>query len=309
MVATFPIARRSTNFPCSVVPDRNARPLALMRSSRSRLSLIRAAVAETNQREEDGRGQFESRIGGDALREIARHFHVAPQNPDDSFAAEIAQHEPQLQRSETPAQRQAVFGEIDGAVLLGGLKIGRRFFERQHAPHDVLPASIENAQIDGREEPLVRIHHQRIGLRRAVEDVAVFFEQRGRSGIGGVDVKPEIVAPGDLADLRNGIDAGGGSGPGRRDHAERLSGRREVFCDHRRPAHPGACGIRHRKERGGCYRGRCRRPERRGRWRNARARKHRGPAEDVRRCGARLERRARARPGSRAGCRWKRCRE
>jgi hypothetical protein len=102
------------------------------------------------------------------LCQIASHRHVAPENSRDPGAAEIPQYKPQLQRPEPPAQRQAVFGEIDRAILLDGMEIGRRLFQRKHAPHDILFTGKENAEVHRSEEPLVRINHHRIGLCRPI---------------------------------------------------------------------------------------------------------------------------------------------
>ena len=62
---------------------------------------------------------------------------------------------------------------------------------------------------------------------------AMFSEQRGGSGIGSVDVKPETVFPGDRADFLNGVDAGSGreSGPSRPRRG--LSSCGEILRDHR----------------------------------------------------------------------------
>jgi len=64
------------------------------------------------------------------LREVLRQFQVMAKNLGNPLASEIPQNKPQLEGSESPAQRQAVVGEIHGAILLGSLKVWRCFFQR-----------------------------------------------------------------------------------------------------------------------------------------------------------------------------------
>ena len=86
-------------------------------------------------------------------------------------------------------------------------EIRGRFVEGEGSAHDIRATRVQDAEVDGREQPLVRIHDERIGARGAVEDVAMLFEQRRGSSISGIDVQPEAMAFGDCGDGGQGIDA------------------------------------------------------------------------------------------------------
>ena len=113
----LPMARRSTNFPRSVVPERSASPGGVDAFQQVAILLVGAAQPEAHQRKQHRRGQLEiAHRPGLCSREFPRHAHVPAQHFGDAFAAVIAQHEPQLQRAEAASQRHAVFGEIHGSA-------------------------------------------------------------------------------------------------------------------------------------------------------------------------------------------------
>ena len=111
VVAMLPMASRKHEFPAQLRFRKETRGRwQLMRSSSSRFSSSGAAQPEAHQRKQHGRGEFEASVGLDASGEFPRHAHVPAQDFRDPFAAVVAQHEPQLQRAEAPAQSHAVFG-------------------------------------------------------------------------------------------------------------------------------------------------------------------------------------------------------
>lgn len=112
-------------------------------------------------------------------------------------------------------------------------EIRGRFVEGEGSAHDIRATRVQDAEVDGREQPLVRIHDDRIGAGGAVEDVAMLFEQRRGSSISGIDVQPEAMAFGDCGDGGQRIDCGRGCGSQGRDHAERFVALREIALDHR----------------------------------------------------------------------------
>src|ERR1051325_6048836 len=70
-------------------------------------------------------------------------------------------------------------------------------------------AGEEDAEFHRRHEPFVRIHNDRVRMLHAVPNESKFGADRRRACIGGVDVEPASLAPGDLADGGNGIDGDG----------------------------------------------------------------------------------------------------
>ena len=115
--------------------------------------------------------------------------------------------------------------------MFGGDQVRGSFVERQSAAHDFRAAGVENAQVHRDEQPLVRIDHHGVGFGRAVENVAMFFEQSRGSAVCGVDVQPQIVALRDRSDVFQGIDARRRRGAESRDYAERLLSVRDVLLD------------------------------------------------------------------------------
>ena len=72
--------------------------------------------------------------------------------------------EPQLQGAEPAAELDAVVHVIHCARILGGSQVFGN--QREGPAQNFRPAGVERAQIDRREQPFVRIHHQRIAHAR-----------------------------------------------------------------------------------------------------------------------------------------------
>ncbi len=76
----------------------------------------------------------------------------------------MAQHHPELERAKAPAELYARVHQVlhrrrfDRLQVLG--------HERERLSNEVHPAAVERAQIERREQPLVRIDHERVGCAR-----------------------------------------------------------------------------------------------------------------------------------------------
>jgi hypothetical protein len=101
----------------------------------------------------------------------------------------------------------AVLGVVaDGLVLLveRAQVLGH---EREGAVQQVHPRRVQDGQVEGCHEPLVRVEHKRVRPLTTIEDVAEFGDDRGRTCIGGIDVQPEPFALTQLGNGRHGVDA------------------------------------------------------------------------------------------------------
>ena len=79
--------------------------------------------------------------------------------------------------------------------------------EGERALEDVRFRREERGAIEGREEPLVRVHDERVGVFDAGEDVAHLRHDGGNATVRTVDVQPDPFTPADLGDRGNRIDA------------------------------------------------------------------------------------------------------
>ena len=151
--------------------------------------------------------------------EVLSQKDVAAQAVAQAFLAEVAQHEPELQRAEAPPKLHAVIHEI---ARVGVFRRPQVFGHQAEggAQRFGMPA-IEGAEVEGREQPFVGVHHQRVGALAAGQNVAEFGQHGGGPGIGGIDVQPHLLGGADLGDGRNRVHAGGGRGPHRGHRAER----------------------------------------------------------------------------------------
>ena len=144
-------------------------------------------------------------IGGDPVAQLASHLDLFANDLREALTAVIAQHEPELERAETAAERNAVIHQVQAAV--GGSQDFRH--KGKGLPQSSRAAAVENAAIDRHHQPFVRIEYERIGAIAAIENPAVFGHDRGRAGVGCVNVQPEAFALRDIGDGGDGIDAGG----------------------------------------------------------------------------------------------------
>src|SRR6266850_274848 len=84
------------------------------------VGLVSALQAEADCGERGGRGTFKTLVGIDLARQLLGPADVRADDFGDARAAVIAQHEPELQRSKTAAQRYAIIHVVHGAGTVGG---------------------------------------------------------------------------------------------------------------------------------------------------------------------------------------------
>src|SRR5438270_846288 len=103
---------------------------------------------------------------------------------------EIAYHHPELQSTETPTERGTVVHQIRHLVArtLGVAQI--LWDEAEGSLDHARLTCIEDAAINGRKEPLVRIDDEGIGAFATCQHPMHLRINRGRATIGCIDVQP-----------------------------------------------------------------------------------------------------------------------
>src|SRR5205814_4846963 len=117
---------------------------------------------------------LELRILVDPVGELARDPYVLSYQRSQALDAEIPDHEPELERAEAAAEGDAVVHEIGDAGAFADDEILRDVLEG--ALQQVGTTCVECRAIDRREQPLVRIHNQRLGAVATSEHVSHFGE-------------------------------------------------------------------------------------------------------------------------------------
>ena len=147
----------------------------------------------------------------------------------DALRPEMAQDRPELQRPEPPAELHAGVHQVaDRARFRRPQVVGR---QRERRAHDVHAAAVERAEVERREEPLVRVDHEGVRPAAAVEDVLRLRDQGRDPGVGRVDVQPQALVRAEAGDGVDRVDAGGRGGAHRGDHRQRGHAARAVGRD------------------------------------------------------------------------------
>ena len=109
----------------------------------------------------------------------------------------------------------------------------RRVLRRQSEgrAHDIHPPAVERAQVERREQPLVRVDDQRVGAIDARQHVPVGRQHRRDAAVRGVHVQPQPLALADVRNRRHRIDAGRRRGAHGGDDGDRQHARRAVVGD------------------------------------------------------------------------------
>ena len=234
--------------------------IAAFRVSSSSSGRPAAGPAEAHGRERDGRQPLPLRVGVHPAGELGGKLEVALDPPAQALEPEPAQLDPQLERPEPPAELRLVLVvvadrglAIERAQVLGHEAEGRP--QVGHAPGQ------QQRRVERREQPLVRVHDDRIGTLPARERRSPLGQHRHDARIGRVDVQPQPLALRDVGEGRDRIDRGRrGRAEGRHDRdrpvaggpvggdgrLERLGAHLEALV---RPA-PGR--ARHAPDRGSC---------------------------------------------------------
>src|SRR5215204_1601660 len=96
---------------------------------------------------------------------------------DQAFTAEIAHYEPELQRAKTSPELNAVVHSVFHATLVTRFQI--LWDERERFLHLTQIPAIKDRKIERREQPLVRISHDRVSTRAAFEVMLELGNYRG----------------------------------------------------------------------------------------------------------------------------------
>jgi hypothetical protein len=161
---------------------------------------------ETHDAQRDRRQALEVGMRVHPRRKLLREPDVFGDAIPDAAGAEGAEDHPEFQRPETAAQLDARVHEVFHRPRLRRPQdvLGR---QREGRTQNVHSAAVEHTDIDRREQPLVRVHDQRIRALGALQDVGVRRQDRRHACIGGVYVQPELLALADIGDVRHRIDA------------------------------------------------------------------------------------------------------
>ena len=161
--------------PSSRVCERNTSPLALTRSSSRCVDRSSSAHRRRQRKQTTLKGTGATARSRDArchplLRTAARAACVRRARARSPVGAEVPHHHPQLQRAEAASELDAGVHQIpDTGAASAVLQIFRRQRERLRA-HVHAPA-VEHAEIERREQPLVRIDDERVGRLGAVAEI------------------------------------------------------------------------------------------------------------------------------------------
>ena len=136
----------------------------------------------------------------------------------DAVGAEVAQHHPQLQGAESAPELHPGVHEVADRPRLAALQVvggqGEGLFQPVHA------AAVEGAEVERREQPLVRVHDQRVGPVGAGQRFLPALHDGRGPRVGGVDVQPQPLAGADVGDVGHRVDAGDGGRPHRGHHRQ-----------------------------------------------------------------------------------------
>ena len=263
----WPTARRRTKRSCSRVCDRNTSPVALTASSSLSLSASSSCVAhrpgagaraETDDAERHRCHPLEIGIGVDPLAEELCETDVLGECAANALGSKMTKNHPKFQRSEPAAELNAGIHQVARAARgLGRFQIFRH--ERKRLAHDVHAPAIERAEIERREQPLVRIHDDR-SRRPPIRRTCSRYS-------GMIAVTPAYAAStcsqtlfiaADFGNRRDRIDAGRRRGADGGDDGDRLDAGGAVFGDRGAQRLGAACGTDRRP-------GSCAAPDGRGR--------------------------------------------
>src|SRR6185437_12878980 len=186
-----------------------------------RLTCMLASEAEADHAERHGRDDLKAAFGviSDQRGKVAGPLDVLAQHGLDAVAAEVAQHEPELERAEAVAERDAIVHQVVGARIGLGLEVVGR--EREGAPQDVRTSGEKSAEINGSEQPFMSVEDQGVRAFHTAENIFVFWKDRGSARICRINVHPESVL---FRNINNGaerVNAGGAGCANSCDHAER----------------------------------------------------------------------------------------
>ena len=136
------------------------------------------------------------------------------------FHPEAAQHKPQLERPETPAQRHAPVAIIVYLSLVGRAEVFRH--DLQCPQKRIFIFYKIGRAVEVGEQPLVRIENKAVGLPDPFDHPAVFRQDQGGARKRGIDMQPDVVSGTECGDLFQRIDGRGPRGAQGSYHANRF---------------------------------------------------------------------------------------
>ena len=132
--------------------------------------------------------------------------------------AEVAELEPQLQRTEATAELDAVLVVVVRLPLLAYPQVLRH--QAQRLAERLRPPEEQQRGVERRGHPLVRIDHDRVRTLPAPKQRSQLGRQRRRPAVRGIHVEPKPLAGADVGDRVDRVDAGRRGRAGRGDDGE-----------------------------------------------------------------------------------------
>ena len=193
-----------------------------------RVRILDRQVAEADGGEGDRRQPLPARFRVDLRGQPPRFAHVPGNDLRQALPPICANDHPQLEGAEAAAQRQAVIHQVDHVLLVRLEVFGD---QRECAFQIIRPPRVQQAAIDRRQQPFVRIGDERIGTVAARQHVSVRRHQRRGTAVRRVHVQPHPVAFAYVGNRRHRVDAGRGRGAHGRDDRQRRHPRVQVGAD------------------------------------------------------------------------------
>ena len=186
----------------------------------------RRLVPHAHGLERHGRDPAPRRRPIDLRREPTRVRQVAPEPRTDRLHALLAQRQPDLEGTETPAERDAPVAIVTHLRVHWRLQVTR---SGGHDAHQVFRVTDQvQRAVERHRHPLVRIDDDRIGAFDTLPIVTAFRQQHRRAAHGAIDVQPDPFSPRNRCERRDRIHRGGGGRAGGRDDGAGPEPRRTV---------------------------------------------------------------------------------
>ena len=140
-----------------------------------------------------------------------------------------AQQEPELERAEAAAQRDAPVAQVAHEAVLRGAQVAR---VGAHHAHQVLGvAHVVGGEVEAGAHPLVRVEDDGVGALDALPHPAVLGADHRRAGERRVDVQPQAVARAEGGDAGHRVERRGRGRADRGDHGAGPAAGRQVLVD------------------------------------------------------------------------------
>ena len=127
------------------------------------------------------------------------------QTRGQALVSEVADYHPELERAEAATELHAVVGAVAHRFLFGRAKVFGD--EREGSAQNVEARAVERREVEGREEPLVRVRDERVGALASLEVSPQFGDDCGGAGVGRVNVEPQLFARADVGYVGHGVNA------------------------------------------------------------------------------------------------------